>query len=144
MLHEKNIRTLNDLIDAAARLRSRELPFTVHVMFGLPGDGKAEFLETTRLALAEGASGVKFHDLLLIPGTALHQDWAAGHLSPVDPEAYLDAVATALVEIPQKTVVWRVCSDPEDRKGRPQPGEKWPKNHFLNRLRHEVLKRRVL
>jgi hypothetical protein len=130
--------------DAAARLRSRGLPFTVHVMFGLPGENKEDFLRTTRLAVAEGASGVKFHDLLLVPGTDLHRDWLAGRLNPVDPEAYLDAVASAVVELPRDVVVWRVCSDPEDRKGELPPGEKWPKNRFLNRLHDEVLKRRSL
>jgi len=128
--------------DAAARLRSRGVPFTAHIMFGLPGEGKQDFLETVRLAIAEGVSGLKFHDLLLVPGTALHRDWQAGLLTPVDPEEYLDAVADALLEVPSQTVVWRVCSDPEDRKKQPGPGLKWSKNRFLNRLREELIKRR--
>lgn len=128
---------------AAGRLRDRNLPFTVHVMYGLPGEGKAEFLETVRLALAEGASGLKLHDLILVPGTALYRDWEAGLLEPVDPEAYLEAAAEALASVPPGVVVWRTASDPEDRKGARVPGEKWPKNRFLDRLRVEVEKRRL-
>jgi radical SAM protein (TIGR01212 family) len=130
-------------IDAAARLRKWGLPFTTHILFGLPGEGKAEFLDTVRLAVAEGTSGVKFHDLLLLPGTRLHEEWKQGLLSPVDPEAYLDAVASALADLPPKIVVWRVCSDTEDRKSARPPGKKWPKNRFLQRLKDEVEKRKT-
>lgn len=129
---------------AAARLRRAGLPFTAHVMYGLPGEGKTAFLDTVQFALAAGASGLKFHDLLLVPGTVLFQEWESGRLLPVDPEAYLDAVAEALVGLPPNIVVWRVCSDPENRRGVPSPGEKWPKNRFLNQLSAEVRKRRGL
>jgi radical SAM protein (TIGR01212 family) len=127
---------------AVRRLRDRNLGFTAHLMFGLPGESKAEFLDSVAFAVAEGASGIKLHDLILVPGTALYREWLAGRLEPVDPEAYLDAAADALVRLPPAVVVWRVCSDPEDRKGTPAPGEKWTKNRFLHRLQGEVLKRR--
>jgi radical SAM protein (TIGR01212 family) len=127
---------------AAALLRDRGLPFTAHLMYGLPGESKGEFLDSVAFAVAEGASGIKLHDLILVPGTALYGEWQAGRLDPVDPEAYLDAAAEALARLPAHVVVWRVCSDPEDRKGPAIPGEKWPKNRFLNRLKAEVVKRR--
>jgi len=135
--------TVADFRAAAGRLRRRNLKFTVHALFGLPGEGKAEFLETIRTAVGEGASGIKLHDLLLVPGTDLHREWAAGRLDPVDPEAYLDAAAEAICLLPEGTVVWRVCSDPEDRTAA-CPGEKWPKNRFRNRLSAEIRKRRGL
>ena len=135
--------TASAFIDAASRLRNRGLPFTAHVMYGLPGEGKVEFLETVRFVLAQGASGIKFHDLLLVPGTELHKEWAVGRLLPVDPWEYLDAAAEAITLLPPDVVVWRVCSDPEDRQGPVSPGEKWPKNRFLNLLREEVLKRKA-
>ena len=128
--------------DAASRLRERSIPFTTHIMFGLPGEGKAEFLETVGLAVSEGTSGLKFHDLLLVPGTALYRDWELGTLLPVDPEDYLDGVATALAGLPPGMVVWRVCSDPQDRQSPQPPGTKWSKNRFLQRLSDEVLARK--
>jgi len=131
-------------VEAARRLRERNLPFTAHILYGLPGEGRSEFLDTVRFALATGASGLKFHDLLLVPGTSLYQTWREGAFKPVVPEEYLDAVAEALLLTPPEVVVWRVCSDPEDRQGVRSPGEKWPKNQFLNRLRAEVVKRRGL
>jgi hypothetical protein len=128
---------------AASRLRRRGLPFTTHVLFGLPGEGKAEFLTTVRSAVEEGTSGIKFHDLLIVPGTRLHDEWTQGRLFPVDPWEYLDAVATALTELPAHVVVWRVCSDPEDRRSPLRaPGAKWPKNLFLSRLAQEVRRRK--
>lgn len=130
--------------DAAASCRARGLPFTAHVLYGLPGEDGAAFGESVALALDEGASGLKLHDLLLVPGTSLYRDWESGLLKPVDPEAYLEAAAEALVRVPPEVVVWRVCSDPENRKDFRPPGEKWTKNQFLNRLKAEVLKRRTL
>lgn len=127
---------------AAARLRARGLRFTTHVMYGLPGEGREAFVDTVALALAEGTSGLKFHDLLLVPGTRLHAEWTLGGLQPVEPEAYLDAAASALMLVPPNVVVWRVTSDPEDRRGPRPPGDKWSKNRFLNALAAEVRKRR--
>ena len=129
-------------VEASERLRIRGLPFTTHVMFGLPGEGPGDFQETVNLAVASGSSGLKFHDLILLPGTRLHKDWEHGLIEPVNPELYLDAVASALLSLPNSIVVWRVCSDPEDRQGPRPPGEKWPKNRFLNRLSAEILRRR--
>jgi len=123
---------------AAGRLRERGLKFTTHVMYGLPGETTADFLATLRLALDEKTSGLKFHDLLLVPGTRLHSQWQRGEVSPVEPEAYFKALVEALVLVPPHVVVWRVCSDPEDRRGPVSPGEKWPKNQLLNRLRVAV------
>jgi radical SAM protein (TIGR01212 family) len=130
--------------EAASRLRDRGLRFTTHVMFGLPGEGKAEFLDTVALALAEGSSGLKFHDLILVPGTELYRQWEAGSVAPVNPEAFLEAAAEALVGLSPEVVLWRVQSDPEDRQSVPAPGDKWPKNRFLNRLAAEVRKRQGL
>lgn len=130
--------------EATGRLRERGLQFTTHVLFGLPGEGIRDFVETVRFALAEGTSGLKFHDLLLVPGTALHRDWQRGLVASVDPEAYLEACVQALLLVPEHVVVWRTASDPEDRKAPPVPGAKWPKNRFLTRLRAETQKRRAL
>jgi radical SAM protein (TIGR01212 family) len=129
---------------ASSLLRARDLPFTAHVMYGLPGEGREEFLDTVKFAIDQGASGLKFHDLILVPGSALHAQWTRGQVQPVDPEAYLDAAAAALMMVPPSVVVWRVCSDPENRKDVPAPGQKWPKNRFLNRLCAEIVKRRSL
>lgn len=134
--------TVEDYRQAAHRLKSRGIPFTVHVLYGLPGEGKQEFLDTVQEALISGASGLKFHDLILVPGTAMHRRCQDGELNPVDPEDYLDAVVEALLLVPPEVVIWRTASDPEDRQGTQAPGSKWPKNRFLNRLRDEVVKRR--
>lgn len=128
---------------AAARLRRRSVLFTAHVMFGLPGEGVPEFLDTVRYALDQGASGLKFHDLLLVPGTALAEEGQGVPPPRVDQEVYLEAVASALSFVPASTVVWRVCSDPEDRRLGAGP-QKWSKNRFLGRLKDEVVKRRGL
>lgn len=136
--------TAADFARAAERLASRKLPVTAHLMFGLPGESADDFRASVRFALDAGVRGLKFHDLILVPGTRLHEEWRAGRLSPVDPEAYLDAVASVVADLPPDIVVWRVCSDPEDRTAEPAPGKKWPKNRFLNRLSAEVRKRRGL
>lgn len=71
-----------------ARLRERGLYHYVDVIFGMPGDTYAGFLETVDFALSLPATDVQFHRLLVLPGTRFHRDAAALGLRHADDPPY--------------------------------------------------------
>lgn len=141
LIRVKRGHSVKSFDEAARRLSDARLKFTAHVMYGLPGETAKDFLSTVDHVVASGASGIKFHDLLIVPGTELFREWSSGRLAPVDPQEYVESVAQAITRLPSDLVVWRVCSDPENRQASERvPGEKWAKNVFLQRLRSLVVK----
>ncbi len=73
--------------DYAAFVRAREtlgeagLRTAVHLILGLPGETRADMLETVSRIASLGVEGVKFHDLLVPRASALASEYLAGELS---------------------------------------------------------------
>ena len=69
----------NDVyFDAVQRLKAAGIHVVTHIIIGLPGEGEADAVETTRQAVAAGTDGVKFHLLHVLRNTDLAKDYAAG------------------------------------------------------------------
>lgn len=132
--------TSQDYADAAALLNSRGIKVAPHLIYGLPGETLDDFLATVQFAVDQGLAGIKFHQLLIPPGTALYQDWQAGRILPVDPKAYLEALVRGLELLPPETVILRINADYSGRED-DLPGEQWPKNLLFNRLVQDMQRR---
>lgn len=105
--------TYADFVEGYNRLREgapRAL-ICVHLIFGLPGEGEAEMLETVRRVAALHPDQVKIHLLHVIRGTVLGDMYAAGTYTPMDREAYVSAVVRALELLPPETVIARLTGD---------------------------------
>ncbi len=116
------------------------LKVCAHVMAGLPGEGETEFLTTVRAVSALPARGIKFHNLLVLRGTAMEAMWRAGKYSPLTPSCYVSMLCRALADTRPDMVVHRLQADPA-------PGElvapDWAgdKNVLLARIREELAAR---
>ena len=98
--------TLADFQAAMARLVARELHVKVHLLFGLPGDGREEALASVAAVNGSGARGVKLHHLQVLHGTRMGRDYLAkpfpvftfesyrelllGVIAHLDPRLYVD------------------------------------------------------
>lgn len=113
------------------------LKVCAHVMAGLPGEGESGFLTTVRSVSALPVRGIKFHNLLVLRGTALEAMWRAGKYSPLTPSRYVSMLCRALAETRPDMVVHRLQADPA-------PGElvapDWAgdKSALLARIRAEL------
>ena len=99
--------------DGVRRLRmtGAGIQLCVHIMFGLPGEGREEMLQTVRDVAALRPEQVKFHLLHVLRGTELARRYAEGLYQPMEREQYLSVLAGALELLPPETVVCRLTGD---------------------------------
>ena len=105
--------TFADFVEGYKRLREgapRALS-CVHLIFGLPGEGEAEMLETVRRVAALQPDQVKIHLLHVLRGTVLGDLYEAGKYTPMDMEEYVSVAVRALELLPPETVVARLTGD---------------------------------
>jgi hypothetical protein len=97
----------------ASRMAARRgVPVCAHLIAGLPGEGRKEFLASVDFVAGLPVSGVKFHNLYVCRGTAAAGLLERGELNPLDREEYAAWVVEALDRLAPGTVIHRLVSDP--------------------------------
>ena len=96
-----------------SRLReaSGKIGICTHLIFGLPGEGREQMLQTVADTVAQGSDQIKIHLLHVLRHTALAQMYEAGEYVPLEKEEYVSLVADALERIPPQTVIARLTGD---------------------------------
>jgi uncharacterized protein len=113
--------TAADFLEARQRLGQVGIAVAAHVIFGLPGEGLEEILDTARFLAALGVEGVKIHDLHYCRGTPLLNEILLGELSLWPQALHLEACARFLELMPRTMTVMRLCSDnPPERRALPR------------------------
>jgi radical SAM protein (TIGR01212 family) len=97
--------------DAVQRLKAAGIHVITHIIIGLPGEGEADAVETTRQAIAAGTDGVKFHLLHVLQDTDLAKDYAAGRFQCLTLEEYARILKQCLLQVPPSVVVHRITGD---------------------------------
>lgn len=84
---------------------------SVHLIDGLPGEGKLEMLATARAVSALAPDEVKIHLLHVIRGTKMAELYERGEYIPLSLEEYTDVLTSQLELLPPETVIGRVTGD---------------------------------
>ncbi len=102
-----------DFTDGYRRLRAGapQARICIHLILGLPGEGRAEMMETVRRVADLHPDEVKLHLLHVLRGTVLGEMYEAGKYIPMEREDYIAAVVEALEYLPPDTVVSRLTGD---------------------------------
>ena len=104
-------------LDAYRRLKQAGLEVIVHVILGLPGEGREDVLETVRFlaGLNPGLDGIKLQLLHILKGTEygsiFERDPSAFQTSGFTLESYCDLVVACLKLLPPETVIHRLTGD---------------------------------
>ena len=104
-------------LDAYRRLKQAGLEVIVHVILGLPGEGREDMLETVRFlaGLNPGLDGIKLQLLHILKGTEygsiFERDPSAFQTSGFTLESYCDLVVVCLKLLPPETVIHRLTGD---------------------------------
>jgi len=102
----------NDVyFNAVTRLKAAGIETVTHIIIGLPGETKVDAIETTKIAVAVGTDGVKFHLLHVLHGTDLEKDYNAGKFSCLSIEEYADILKSCLNLLPPNITVHRITGD---------------------------------
>lgn len=102
----------NDVFEKAmSELASIGIKTVIHVIIGLPGEGKEDVLETVRFVSKYKPFGVKLQLLHVLKGTALEREYNEGKFEVLSMDEYLDILEACLEELPEGTVVHRMTGD---------------------------------
>lgn len=97
--------------DAVCRLKQAGITVIVHQILGLPGESRAQMLQTTRYIGASGADGIKLQLLHVLEGTDLADDWRAGNVPVLELEDYLMLLCDCIRVLPPDMVIHRLTGD---------------------------------
>lgn len=91
--------------------QSSNIKVCTHVIFGLPGESPGQMKQTIRDVTACGLDGIKFHQLQIVDGTPMAEDYRQGEVDVLSYETYRDLVDWSLNFIPDDVVVHRIMAD---------------------------------
>lgn len=103
--------TVAQFADAVRRASSRNLDLGVHLILGLPGEGRDELLATADFVAGLPLQSVKLHNLIVTRGTPLETEWRAGDYQPLTREAYVSLAAEVLERLPATVVIQRLAAE---------------------------------
>ncbi len=116
--HDKTLALINRGHDvktfekAVKKTRNRGIPVCAHVILGLPGETKAEMLETAKFLANLGIDGIKLHLLYVVKGTPLEKLYLNGGCQYLTQTEYVDIVCDFLACLPPTVVIQRLTGDP--------------------------------
>ena len=132
--------TAADFERAFTMLRQRHLKIAVHLIFGLPGEGLPEIVQTMRVLALLRPDGVKIHNLHVPAGTLLAAEYLKGEFVAPSAPRHIEYAVAAIERLPPWTVIMRLtCDTPAEKLAAPRGF--WPKERFLSGLEKEMSKR---
>lgn len=113
------------------------IPAVIHVIFGLPGETKADMLDTIDYLGGWQIDGIKLQLLHVLKGTDLADLFLSGGFKTLTLGEYIDILISSLERLPPSVVIHRLTGDgPRDLLLAPE----WSlhKRHVLNTLHKEM------
>lgn len=144
--HDQSLLLLNrnhsvqNFVDAAQRVKAAGLSLGVHLILGLPGEGRHDMVSTVRQVCALGVDAIKFHHLQIIKGTALERMYQDKPFMVYGPREYLAILAEVLCHVPAHVVIHRLWSS-SDPKLLVQPNWGGLGGHQLHAMLAEIMGR---
>ncbi len=87
-----------------------EIDLGIHLMFGLPGETDDHLIETARLINGLPIDNVKLHNLHVLKGTPLEEDFNSGAFQPIERTEYFRRSALFLQHLSPKIAVHRLAA----------------------------------
>jgi len=122
------------------QLRSRGIRVCAHIILGLPGETKAEMIETAQAVAKLPLEGIKIHLLHVLRGTPLAKIYEQEPFDLITKEAYVSLVVDILELLPSDMGIHRLTGDgpPDDLIGPLWSRKKW---EVLNAIDAELGRR---
>jgi radical SAM protein (TIGR01212 family) len=140
LLRIRRDHTVEEFLVAYRLLKEQGLKVCVHLIFGLPGEGMEEISETMKRLGALQPDGVKIHNLHIVRGTRLAEEYERGEVCVPGAALHLEYTIRALEFLPPATVIMRLTTDtPLIRLIAPRFFP--PKQRFLKLVKDEMQKR---
>ncbi len=92
-------------------LAEREIKTCIHIINGLPGETRADMMNTAGDVASLHPYEVKLHSLYIIMNTKAALMWSAGELEAMGREEYIKTVCDQLEILPPDTAIGRLTGD---------------------------------
>jgi len=102
--------TLDRFLEAVEMTRGRPIRICVHVILGLPGETAKEMLATADLLAGLPIHGIKLHNLHVVSGTRLAEEYEAGRYRPPELDQYVRIACDFLERIPGEVTIQRLAA----------------------------------
>lgn len=96
---------------AIESLAARGLRVAAHLILGLPGETAADMHATAAALAALPVAAVKLHNLHVVRGTALAEEYARAPFPVPNAEAYAALAIGVLRRLPTHVAIMRLCTD---------------------------------
>ncbi len=97
--------------EAIIRLAKAKIAVVAHIIIGLPGESREDFLATIKEICALPISAIKLHNLHIIDGTKLARQWEREPFSLMSEYQYIDILLELLPHIPATIPIVRLTTD---------------------------------
>lgn len=107
---------VNRGFDAGGILPMKRFTIGVHLINGLPGEGRSEMLKSAEDVAELHADMVKIHLMHVLSDTALGDMYERGEYTPMTREDYVSVTCDQLERLPADTILGRITGDgmPDD------------------------------
>ena len=103
--------TAAEFRDAVIRAAAAGIDICAHAIIGLPGEERADVIDTMRFIASLPVWGIKFHQLQVLKGTRMEEAWLKGEVKTRTLDEYADIVVECLEVLPPEVVVHRLSGD---------------------------------
>lgn len=134
--------TFSEFVRGFERLRSvgGDIRICVHLINGLPGEGRDDMLRSASDVADLGVDDVKLHSLCVLEDTPLYDMWRKGEYEPIERDDYVSIVCDQLEILPESAVIGRITGDaPSDILAAPQWSRR--KTEVANMVDKELYRR---
>jgi len=113
-IHNKTLKMMNrghafaDFLQAVRITRQFKLPVSAHVILGLPGETKADMMETAKTLAGLKIEGIKLHVLHILKGSMLEKLYNEGNIKLLEQDEYVELVCAFLKHLPPDIIVQRL------------------------------------
>ena len=98
-------------IDAIFKIKQEtDVDLGIHLMFGLPGETQEQIVQTAQLINQLPIDNVKIHNLHVLRGTPLAEQFASGQFVPIERQEYLRRVVLFLEHLKPTIAVHRLVA----------------------------------
>lgn len=103
--------TAKEFADAVRLTHEHGIKTCAHIIFGLPGDTRADMMRSVELCVELGVHSIKFHHLHVVKNTPLADWYYRGNLDLLTEDEYIDILAEAIGRMKPDMVVARLVGD---------------------------------
>lgn len=108
--------TVEDFLDAVSRARNTGIKLIAHIMVGLPGEEREDFLRTASLVASLKIFGIKIHPLYIMEGTDLGDEYTRHHFKLLAIDEYIRILADIAEILPPEMVMMRFTAEGDEKK----------------------------